>query len=97
MGKAWKEDTDGRHQVDEARLALVILAQHTGEQAGALLVIVQALTRNNLISAEESQRLVSLLLPEPPAPQNSVTAAVIAHDKRRRSRACKPIDPPIGP
>lgn len=92
MGGAWKDDTDVS-QVDEICLALGILAQHTGEQAGALLLIVQALTRNNLISVEESEGLVSLLLPEQTSePQNSVTAAVIAPDKRRQSRAAPQTD-----
>jgi len=85
MGAAWKDDTDVS-QVDEICLALGILAQHTGEQAGALLLIVQALTRNNLISVEESQGLVSLLLPE------QTSEAVIAPDKRRQSCAAPQTD-----
>ncbi len=92
MGRAWKENTDCP-QIEDVRLSLGILAQYTGEQAGALLLIVQALTRNNLISVEESEGLVSLLLPEQTSePQNSVTAAVIAPDKRRQSRAAPQTD-----
>lgn len=56
MGKAWKEGAGGPH-ADEVRLSLGILAQYTGEQAAALLLIVEALARNHLISAAEFRRL----------------------------------------
>ena len=53
--------------------ALGMLSIFTGEQAGALLIIVQLLARDRLLSIAEARRLVSLLSSEP-AIQRRVTA-----------------------
>jgi hypothetical protein len=55
-------------------LALGSVANHTGEQAGALLAIVQSLARDRLISMTDAKKLVRLLSAESPEAQRRVTA-----------------------
>jgi hypothetical protein len=71
-----------RFQV-EAQLSLGVLSQFAGDQAATLLLIVQALKRNRLISAAESRRLISLLDSDLPEAHRRVTAELFAQARRR--------------
>jgi len=57
----------------DVNAALGMLSIITGEQAGALLLIVQLLVREHLVSIAEARRLMSVLTCEPEV-QRRVTA-----------------------
>jgi hypothetical protein len=78
-------------QIEDMFFALGSVASHTGEQAGALLVVVQLLARNRLISLADAKKLVRLLSAESPEAQRRVTAHCVFRRKatpiRRRPYA----------
>ena len=67
----------------EAQLSLGVLPQFAGDQAATLLLIVQALKQNRLISAAESRRLIFLLDSDLPEVHRRVTAELFAQARRR--------------
>lgn len=64
--------------------ALGSIACHTGEQAGALLLITQVLARNQLISAAEAKKLIGLLSADLPEAQRHVNAQCVLRRKTKR-------------
>jgi hypothetical protein len=68
-------------QVEDMFFALGSVASHTGEQAGALLVVVQLLARNRLISLADAKKLARLLSAESPEAQRRVTAHCVFRRK----------------
>lgn len=68
------ESDPNRTQTEDLLFALGSVACHTGEQAGALLVIVQLLARDRLISMTDAKKLVRLLSTESPEAQRRVMA-----------------------
>ena len=64
--------------------ALGSIACHTGEQAGALLLITQVLVRNQLISAAEAKKLIGLLSADLPEAQRHVNAQCVLRRKTKR-------------
>ena len=79
-----------RTQTEDVLFALGSVACHTGEQAGALLVIVQLLARDRLMSMTDVRKLVRLLSPESPEAQRRVIAQFVW-------RKAKPIRLPTTP
>lgn len=63
--------------------ALGSIACHTGEQAGALLLITQVLARNQLISAAEAKKLISLLSADLPEAQRHINAQCVLRRKTK--------------
>jgi hypothetical protein len=70
-----------RRALADVEAALGMLSIFTGEQAGALLLIVQLLVREHLVSIAEARRLMSVLSCEPEV-QRRVTAQLA----RRKAR-----------
>jgi hypothetical protein len=73
-------------QTDSLFLALESVADYTGQQAGNLLVMVQLLARDRLISMADAKRMVRLLAQESPEAQRVVIAQCVAHRKARPVR-----------
>jgi hypothetical protein len=73
-------------QVEDILFALGSGAKRTGEQAGALLVVIQLLARNRLISLADVKKLVGLLSAESPEAQRRVTAQCVFLRKARPVR-----------
>ena len=73
-------------------VALGMLSIFTGEQAGVLLLIVQLLARDRLVSVAEARRLVSVLTRESPEVQRRVTAQLAQRKAKplRRTAVRKP-------
>ena len=63
--------------------ALGSIACHTGEQAGALLLITQVLARNQLISAAEAKKLIGLVSADLPEAQRHVNAQCVLRRKTK--------------
>lgn len=63
--------------------ALGSIACHTGEQAGALLLITQVLARNQLISAAEAKKLINLLSADLPEAQRHINAQCVLRRKTK--------------
>jgi hypothetical protein len=74
-------------QTENLFFALASVADHTGGQAGAALLIVQSLARNRLISMVDAKKLVRLFAPESLEAQRFVTAQCVA---RRKARPIRP-------
>ena len=70
-------------QVEDILFALGSGARRTGEQAGTLLVVVQLLARNRLISLADARKLIGLLSAESPEAQRGVIAQCVFLRKAR--------------
>ena len=81
--------SDAMSENEDVLVALGSVASFTGEQAGALLIIIQMLTRHRLISMADASKLVRLLSAELPDAERRVTAQCAS---RRRAR---PIRQPV--
>ena len=81
--------SDPMSENEDVLVALGSVASFTGEQAGALLLIIQVLTRHRLISMADVSKLVRLLSAESPDAERRVTAQCAS---RRRAR---PIRQPV--
>ncbi len=64
-------------------LALGSVADRTGQQAGAALLIVQLLARERLIPLPEARKLVRLLAPDSPNAQRFIAARCVTPRKVR--------------
>ena len=73
-------------EVGDLVFALASVACHTGEQAGALLLITQVLVRHNLITTGEAKRLLDLLSADSPEAQRHVKAHSMLRRKPKRIR-----------
>ena len=78
--------SDPTSETEDMLFALGSVACHTGEQAGALLVIIQSLAGARLISMAEAKKLVGLLSAESPEAQRRVTAQCVFQRKARPIR-----------
>lgn len=64
-------------------LALGSVADRTGQQAGAALLIVQLLARERLIPLSDARKLIRLLAPDSPNAQRFITARCATQRKLR--------------
>jgi hypothetical protein len=80
------ESESTKTEAESIVFALGSIACHTGEQAGALLLITQVLARNHLISAAEAKKLIGLLSADSPEAQRHVNAQCALRRKTKRIR-----------
>ena len=80
------ETNSAKPKAEDMLFALGSIACHTGEQAGALLLITQVLARNHLISAAEAKKLIALLSADSPEAQRHVNAQCVLRRKTKRIR-----------
>ena len=78
--------SDPMSENEDVLVALGSVASFTGEQAGALLIIIQVLTRHRLISMADASKLVRLLSAESPDAERQVTAQCASMRKARPIR-----------
>ena len=83
-----KSDPASENEDEDVLVALGSVASFTGEQAGALLIIIQSLTRHRLISMADASKLVTLLSAESPDAERRVRAQCTSRRKARPIRAC---------
>ena len=83
--QSFESDT-AKTEAGDIVFALGSIACHTGEQAGALLLITQVLARNHLISAAEAKKLIGLLSADSPEAQRHVKAQCVLRRKTKRIR-----------
>jgi len=81
-----KSDPTSENEDEDVLVALGSVASFTGEQAGALLIIIQVLTRHRLISMADASKLVRLLSAESPDAERRVTAQCASRRKARPIR-----------
>ena len=74
-------------QTEDVLFAFGSMASHTGEVAGVLLVLVQLLARDRLISMGDAKKLIGLLSAESPEAQRYVNAQCVL---RRKPRPIRP-------
>ena len=75
-------------QIEDILFAFGSVARRTGERAGVLLVVVQLLARNQLISLVDARKLIGLLGTESPEARRRVTAQCVFLRKARPVRRC---------
>ena len=78
--------SDPMSENEDVLVALGSVASFTGEQAGALLIIIQLLTRRRLISMADASKLIRLLSAESPDTERRVTAQCASRRKARPIR-----------
>ena len=78
--------SDPMSENEDVLVALGSVASFTGDQAGALLIIIQVLTRHRLISMADASKLVRLLSAESPDAERRVTARCASGRKARPIR-----------
>jgi hypothetical protein len=78
-------------QTDDVLFALGSMASHMGELAGTLLVFVQLLARDRLISMADAKRLIRLLSAESPEVERQATAQCVLRRKPRSYSSLNPM------
>lgn len=82
-----KSDTP-KAQIEDVLFALGSVASHVGEVTGVLLVLVQLLARDGLISMVDAKKLIGLLSAESPEVRRHVNAQC---GLRRKPRSIRPL------
>ena len=73
-------------QIEGMLSAIESVACRSGEQAGAVLIIIQLLTHHRLISMADASKLIRLLSAESPDVERRVTAQYTSRRKARPIR-----------
>ena len=81
------ESDSPKAQTEDVLFALGSVASHVGEVAGVLLVLVQLLARDRLISMVDAKKLIGLLSAESPEVRRHVNAQCVL---RRKPRSIRP-------
>lgn len=77
---------DPMSENEDVLVAVGSVASFTGEQAGALLIIIQVLARHRLISMGDARKLVRLLSAESPDVERRMTSQCASRRKARPIR-----------
>ncbi len=90
IARDMRSDQDMATYADGLLLALESMADRSGQQAGAVVLLVRLLAQERLISSSDAKQLVRLLAADAPEAQDFVTARVARRNMRMCGRYRKP-------